>query len=700
MCQPSKAERPGDAFNPVTPPDSDPPSPEVPPPDRRRFWLLCLSLVLAVLAVYGQVLNFDFVNLDDSIYVTDNSHVLQGLTWGGIGWAFTNLTAGFWHPLTWLSLMLDTSLHGRQAWGFHLTNLLLHLGSTVALFAALRHATGKPWRSALVAALFALHPLHVEAVAWVAERKEVLGAFFGFVSIYFYVRFARPAGANRKSQIANYSLSLVFFLCGLMSKTMIVTLPAVMLLLDYWPLQRVSRWGRLVAEKTPFFALGLMAGLLTIHAEQSVGAVSSTGQLPVMLRIPNALASCARYLGQTVWPANLAVFYPYSKGISAEGIAGAVVVLAGATIGALWMVRRRPYLAVGWFWYVITLLPVSGLIQVGAYSRADRFTYVPLVGVFIAVVWAVGDWAVRKGRRRAAAGFGAAAIAGLMAVTYVQAGYWKNSISLWTHTLACTPENYLARDNFGSALAKQGKLPEAIQQYNQALQLQPNFADAHSDLGNALAAQGKLEAAIQQYEQAIRLKPDFADARNNLGLALAAEGKLGQAVEQYEQALQLKPDNANVQVSYGAALAAQGKLDEAVQHYQQALQLDPDSAKACYNLGIVLAALGKLDEAIQSFERAIQLDPNYAKAHNNLGNALAKQGRLLDAVQHYEQALQINPDYIEAHFNLANALVALGKPAEAAAYLQQALDLALAQNNSALAQTIRARLQLLQASGK
>jgi tetratricopeptide (TPR) repeat protein len=445
----------------------------------------------------------------------------------------------------------------------------------------------------------------------------------------------------------------------------------------------------------------LVAVLLTIHAEGTIGAVSSTEQLPMMMRIPNALASCVLYLGQTVWPAGLAVFYPYSKGISVAGIAGAVVVLAGATIGALWMIRRRPYLAVGWFWYVITLLPVSGLIQVGSHSRADRYTYVPLIGVFIAAVWTAGDWAAQRPQRRVMAGWAAtAAMAGLAAVAWIQTGYWKNDVLLWTHALACTKGNYVAYNNYGAALAAQRKFPEAIRQYEQSVQLRPDFSNSQNDWGLALAAQGKLDEAIQHYKRAVQLKPDQADACNNWGIVLAAQGKPAEAVQLYQRALRWKPDNVDIHVNLGVALVALGKFDEAIEQYQQALQIYPDSAKAWYDLGIAMAAKGRLDEAIQYFEQALQLDPDYAKAHNNLGNALAKQGRLLDAVQHYEQALQLNPDYIEAHFNLANALAALGKPAEAVAYLQQALNLALAQNNPALAQTIRARLQELQTTGK
>jgi tetratricopeptide (TPR) repeat protein len=640
-------------------------------PDRRRFWVLCLAMVLAVLAVYGRVLHFDFVNVDDDVYVTDNSQVLQGLTWGGIGWAFTNLTAGFWHPLTWLSLMLDATWYGKQAWGFHLTNLLLHLGSTVVLFATLQRATGKLWRSALVAALFALHPLHVEAVAWVAERKEVLSAFFGFVSIYFYVRHAQPASASRKAQIANYSLSLAFFLCGLMSKTMIVTLPAVMLLLDYWPLKRITfplptSHFRLLVEKLPFFALGLVAGLLTIHAEGSIGALGTTAHHPLSVHVANAAVSYVEYLLQLLWPANLAMPYPPPESLPLTVSLAAGAALAGLCGLAVWLGRRRPYFPVGWFWYLTMLLPVSGLIQVGAQSRADRYTYMPLVGAFVVLVWGGAElckrWRVSQAAMAAAA---AAIMAACAARASVQLAYWQNSDTLFRHALAVTRNNLLAHNYLAIALASQGKLGEAVQHYEQALQIYPDYAGARLNLGDALRDQGKLDEAVQEYERGLRLKPASVEGHNNLGNVLIRQGKLPEAAQQLEQALQLKPDFVEAQ----------------------------------NNMGIVLSAMGKLEEAVPYFERALQLKPDSVEVHCDLGVALARLGRLPEAAQQFEQALQLKPDSAEACFNLGLALAGEGKRDDAIQRFQQALDNATAQNDPAFANAIRAQLQQVQASG-
>ena len=561
----------------------------------RNRWLslaVCLFLALAVWAVFGQTLQHAFVNYDDDVYVYDNPKIAQGLSLDGAVWAFKNLTAGFWHPLTWLSLMADGQFYGLRAGGYHLSNVLCHMANTLLLFVLLYRLTGALWRSGVVALLFGVHPLHVESVAWIAERKDVLSTLFWMLTLLFYARCARvraaagkePASGNKDSfaflRSPFYWFALLCFACGLMSKPMVVTLPLVMLLLDYWPLQRFTvdnlrfTFPRLVWEKLPFFVLALAGGWLTLYAEKGVGALPDGAVYPFKLRAANAALSGIRYLWQTVWPARLAVIYPYPKSCSIGLVLVSGLLLALISLGVLRVSRRHPYLAVGWFWYVITLVPVSGLIQVGNHSRADRYTYVPLIGIFLMTVWGAvelcGSWRCR----RALLGFAAAAIlAGLMAGAYVQTGYWKDSVSLWTHTLAYTSGNASAHNNLGAVLAARAKWDEAVEHYERALQLDPGYALAHYNLGSVLARQGKLDEAISHYERALQFKPDSAETHNNLGNALGRQGKLDEAISHYERALQLKPDSAEVHNNLGNALARRGRWNEAVQQLQQALNL-------------------------------------------------------------------------------------------------------------------------------
>jgi len=652
-----------------------------------------------VWAVFGQTAHHEFVNYDDQIYVYDNLAVSQGLNWSGVVWAFKNLDAGFWHPLTWLSLMTDAQLYGLQAGGYHLTNVLFHAVNSLLLFFLLRRLTGAHWRSAFTAALFAVHPLHVESVAWISQRKDVLSAFFFLLSLWAYVCYAQ--GAEVRSQEAEvrsrclrhlpspifYLLALVCFALGLMSKTVVVTTPVVMMLLDYWPLRRVSgvmgqvsgggaQWPdriietlrlpsrrHLLLEKLPFFGLAFAAGLLTIHAERGVGALVSETSVPFEVRIGNAALSSVRYLWQTVWPTHLAVHYPLSIMSPVGLVSGSLLLLALISLVVLRMRRNHSYLVVGWFWYLLTLAPMSGLIQIGVHSRADRYTYIPLVGIFLMAVWGLAELCGRWRYRRAVLGMTAVTIlAGLTVVSHVQTAYWRSSRSLWTHTLACTSGNFIAHYNLGIVLANQGKWIEAIEHYEQAVQLNPNFFEAHDSLGVALSTLGKLPEAIQHHERALQLKPDFAEAHFNLG----------------------------------RALAKQGKPNEAIEHYKRALQLKPDLVEAHYNLGSKLAAQGKWSEAIEHYERALQFKPDDADIHNNLGAALAAQGNWAGAIEHCKRALQLKPDFAEAHYNLGHALLQQGRTNDGLEHFQRALDLATAQGHAAVAETIRTRLKSYQ----
>jgi tetratricopeptide (TPR) repeat protein len=647
---------------------------------------VALVLALGTLIVYAPVLWCDFVGYDDTAYVTENQHVLQGLTWQQVDWAFANLAAGFWHPLTWLSHMLDVQLYGLHAWGHHLTNLLIHVANTVLLFLLWHRLAGSLWRSALVAALFALHPLHVESVAWVAERKDVLSTCFGFLALLFYARYAQTKSGARDPAIANYLLALLCFACSLMSKSTLVTLPVIMLALDYWPLRRgepagVSAWRKtwawLAMEKAPFFALSLASGLLTIHAEKSIGAVASKGGLPLVVRASNATLSSIRYLGQMVWPVDMAVFYPYPKAFSLWLVGSAAFLIIAVTVGATLLARRRPYLAVGWFWYLVTLLPVSGLVQVGSHSRADRYTYVPLIGIFLVVVWAGGElfsrW--RSGRLL----LGTMAVAVLIACgfrTQDQLRHWRNAESLFSHALAATRDNYLAYNNVGYYLMhKYGRLDDAMQCFRRAIQLYPNEVEALGNLGYALAAKGQAAEAITYYEAALRENPGHAPTHNNLGNTLSNLGRLDEAIAQYQLALQFEPEYAEAYNNLGIALAQQGRFDEAAIQFRAASHFKPSYAIAHNGLANVMTLRGQYQDAVPEYQEALRMDPAYAEAHNGLGYALAKTSRFDQAVVHYQEALRLNPDYVAAHYNLGCALAQLGRRPDAIAQLKEALRL-------------------------
>lgn len=639
----------------------------------RHEFLVCLFLVITTLSVYWQVKNHAFVNYDDESYVTNNHYVLNGLTLKGITWSLTAAHASNWHPITWLSHMTDSQLYGMNAGMHHLTNVLFHIINTLLLFLVFRRMTGDIWRCGFVAALFALHPVHVESVAWVAERKDVLCSFFWLLSMWSYARYVELSELNR------YLLVLMFFLLGLMAKPMIVTLPFVLLLLDYWPFKRFqigkSRFDDesqqrptalgLIWEKMPFFILSAASSVATYLAQQSGEAVKSLDAFPFQDRIVNAMVSYVSYIGKMIWPRNLAVFYPYPEMIPLWQAAGAGLLFACITVLVLRASRSKPYLAVGWLWYVGTLVPVIGLVQIGLHSMADRYTYIPLIGIFIIIAWGVPDL-VPKWRYRKA---GLAAIAGailsiLMAGTWIQAGYWTSSIKLFEHALEVTANNYVAHHKLGEALASQGKTAEAISHYSEALRIKPDFVGAHLNLGLALVAQGKVNEAIDHFSEALRIRPGYVDAHNNLGVALEKQGRTAEAVQHYIEALRIKPDYAEAHNNLGIALEEQGRNTVAIRHYLEALRIKPDFADAHLNLGVALIAEGKVDEAIDHFLEALRLNPRSAETHNNLGAALMVKGKIKEASVYFQEALRIKPDFSDAQDNHQKALAAQGKIVE------------------------------------
>jgi len=556
----------------------------------RRTLPIAVLLALATLLAYWPVVQCGYLNLDDDLYVTANPAVWGGLTLAGARWALTATHAGLWHPLTWLSHMLDVQLYGSNPAGHHATNLLLHVANVVLLLLVLVRTTGALWPSAAVAALFALHPLRVESVAWVAERKDLLSGLFGLTTIWAYARYAERPHAGRYALVA---LSLAL---GLMAKPMLVTLPLVLLLLDRWPLRRGTSL-RLVVEKMPLLALAAAAGIMEMVAAQRAGAVGHLARFPLEARLANALVSYARYLGKTLWPSGLAVFYPYPSAWPAPQLAGAAGLLMAVTLLAIVQMRRRPYLLVGWLWFLGMLFPVSGVVQAGSQAMADRFTYLPLIGLFVMAAWGGQDllarWPVRPPVLAACA---VALLLALGCTTWRQVGYWHDSTRLFTHALEVTSANWLAHNNLGDALAREGKLEEATRHIAESIRLEPSNPDAHYNLGVVLHRQGRPAEAIAHYREALRLAPDYPNAHNNLGVALLDGGEVEQAIGELQQAFLMHQD-AGTHFNLGLALAKQGRTDEAIEHYREAVHLKPDFGEARQHLADALAGQAKTEEA-------------------------------------------------------------------------------------------------------
>ena len=606
--------------------------------------LICLTLAAITFAAYWPVVGHGFVNYDDDDYVTDNLHVKRGLTASSVTWAFTTFHEANWHPLTWISHMLDVSLFGQNAGGHHATNLLLHIASTILLFLAMRRMTGFVWRSAFVAALFAVHPLHVESVAWVAERKDVLSTFFLMLTLLAYARYAERPGIGR------YLLVAGAFALGLMSKPMLVTLPVILLLLDWWPLGRLwsaeaespdgasafapvigcrpkrklrelrFRTPNVLIEKLPLFAMAASSGVITFVAQDKGLTVGSLEHYPTGVRVANALVAYVTYLVRMVWPVKLAVFYPHpGTSLPVWQVIGSAVLLIGITALVLRVRRRHAYLTVGWLWYLVMLLPVIGLVQVGMQAMADRYTYVPLVGVFVATAWLIGQ----VGRVRLVGPLAALIVIGCTVGTRHQAGYWKDSETLFRHALAVTKDNAVAENNLGLALMEEGEHAEGIRHIRCAVEINPGWADARYSLGAALLQAGQAYDAVPEFEAALAVCGDHAQAHQNMGAALIQLGDVPRAVEHLKRAIEVRPDYAQAHNNLGTASSYQGKWDDAVRHWTKATRLDPYLADAHYNLAIGLAQRGNTCEAIRACRKALALEPESATTRNNLAWLLA-----------------------------------------------------------------------------
>jgi Tfp pilus assembly protein PilF len=684
--------------------------------NRHALWLAALMAV-AVAAAYYPVAGYEFTNWDDDQYILENPIVLAGVSWEGVRWAFTTAHVSNWHPLTWLSHMLDCQLFGTDAGPPHVENVLFHLANTWLLFYVLARMTSAVGHSAFVAFLFALHPLHVESVAWIAERKDVLSTFFWFLGLLAYVRYVEQPGWFR------YSLVVLSLALGLLAKPMLVTFPCVLLLLDLWPLGRMAghevapgkRFARLVVEKLPLFCLVAASSVATLIAQQTGGAVQSLEKMPLDVRLANAAMSYGMYLVKMLWPTNLAAFYPYPITDSTSESARWQFVSQGALVAlvlfavTVWIVRLRkrcPYFLVGWLWYLGTLVPVIGILQVGAQARADRYTYVSLIGVWIAVTWGIYDWwlyshrleaipsaASQDNRLRAClrAACSIALVLACLFMTRQQVSYWQDTPALFGHALEVTERNYLAHYNLGNMLHKHGLDDEAAKQYRAALEIQPRHVGAHNNLGVICFARGEVNEAIEHYRAALAVDPQSVEAYNNLGNALVQLGKPEEALAAYREAFKLRPQVPQSQLNYGDALVLAGKLPEARDQFRLSLQVDPRSAIAHYKLADVYLRMGQLADAEREFRAALDCQPNWPEAHNSLGALLLQHGHFSEAVREFDAALRVQPKLFEARVNKGYALIEQGQVIAGVAELRQALP--LRPSDSPEAQRVRTEIE-------
>lgn len=643
--------------------------------------LIPLGLVVLNLVVFAPVRHFEFVNWDDPQFITENPHVLAGLSWANLEWASTAIVVANWHPLTVISHMLDVQWFGLDAGLHHLTNLVLHIATTVLLFELLRSMTGAIGRSAFVAAMFAIHPVHVESVAWVAERKDVLSTFFWALTLWMYLLFVRRRSWSR------YLGIVVLFALALLSKPMVVTLPVVLLLLDIWPLDRMrssggdlQTWTRLLVEKSPLFAMSLAMGIVTIVTQARAGAAPGVAVLSVPARLSHALLGYVSYIAETFWPFHLAAYYPPLP-TSLWLASAAALVLAFATALAFIVRRRWPFVFVGWLWFLVTLAPAIGLVQSGNQGMADRYLYVPMIGLLIAIAWWVPDVVIRQSPRRTLVVAAAAVIlvVGCANLAAAQVLYWHDSVSLWRHSVSVVPHP-MAYNSLGAALRDQGNIGEAKTNLSRALELtDPNdaleLAVIHNNLGLLFTKEGGAGPALAEFEAAVRLNPRFAEAQSNLATALSAEGRFDDAVKHHLIAIQLEPDSAEAHLGLGGALLSEGKADEALPHYAEAVRLKPGMPEAHNGLGAALAMLGRNAEALPQYEEALRLQPTLASAHANLAALRLQQGNRAEAIDELARAVEIDPAQTSWRYNLAALLVEQHRVSEARQHLEVLLSL-------------------------
>lgn len=591
--------------------------------------ILILILIISTVFVYWNAVGNDFIMFDDDTYIYENPFLRNNGIMSAVHWALTTFHAANWHPVTWFSHMLDIQLFGLAPAGHHAMSVLFHVTNTVLLFVLLHRVTGAVWRSGIVAALFALHPLHVESVVWVAERKDVLCAFFYLLSLYVY------AGYVKNPKIARYVPVVITVALALASKPMAVTLPAAMLLLDLWPLQRtgyridftsgITATGArtrsvryLCIEKIPFMMLAAISSSLTYIAQRHGNAITTLANTSVMTRLENAALTYVKYLGKTIWPHNLTIFYPFPKDIPAMQAIAACIALAVVTTVAIKQFRQRPYILFGWLWYCGTMLPVIGIVRVGLQGMADRYTYIPLIGIFVSLVWWGADISKNRPHRNYLLGVPTAILLTISALlTWQQISYWQNTTTLFTHALAATDDNYLAHTVLARQLEKEGRLEEALAHLDTAVNIAPWYEYAKIRQGIILKSQGRLDAATMKYTEAILQNNNSVSGHINLGIVLGL----------------------------------QDKLEEALRNFDTAVRLDPHSALGHYNMGLTLSRLERIDEAIIHYETANRIDPFNPECHNNYGIALINKGRVHEAIREFMIAVKLKPDFFDAVSN-------------------------------------------------
>lgn len=631
--------------------------------EKPKFLVICVILGLTTLSVFWQVRHFDFINFDDHTYVTKNAPVLAGLNRNSVIWAFTTIHSSNWHPLTWLSHMLDCQSFGPGPGWHHLTNVFFHIANTLLLFTVLKKMTGTFWQSAFVAAAFALHPLHVESVAWISERKDVLSTFFWILTMLCYVRYVEHPGMLR------YLLALFVFVLGLMAKPMLVTLPCVLLLLDYWPLEHFGKksFHHLIFEKIPFFILSAASSTATFLIQKETGATNTLSEIPLWDHISNVVVSYGIYIWKMLWPTHLAIFYPYPQGkLPYTQIIIAAMLLLTITIFVIYFSSRYKYLVTGWLWFIGTLIPVIGLVKVGMQDYADRYTYVPLIGLFIAIAFGVYDVFSRWEYGKAVlAALSATILIIWMVCTSIQLGYWKNNVTLFQHTLKVTKNNYLAHNVLAYSFYIQGNFDKSIAQNYEALKIKPDYAVIHNGLGLAMFKKGEINQAAAFFRQAIQLRPDFADAHFNLGLVLSQQGRHKDAAEELTTAIALNPQSDEIRAQLAHCLLATGKVREAVLQLKAAAQFSND-----------WTTFNNLAWHLAIYEEAEFYDP-------------------IEAVRFAQTACQLaknqNPVALDT---LAITYAAIGKFDEAINAAQKALKLAQAANNKQMADSIQQHLTL------
>ncbi len=650
--------------------------------DKKYKHIIVLFLIVTCFVAFGRIVGNDFVNFDDDSFITENKYIKAGFNAESIKWALTASSPDFWHPLTWLSIMLDWNLFGANPSGHHLVSLLWHIGSVILLFLFFKKTTGTLLSSVFVAALFALHPLRVESVAWAAERKDVLSVFFVLAALYAYAFYIE------KRQISKYIICIVLFALSLMAKPTFVTLPFVLMLLDYWPL---ARWQKastpqsvsalvdkdacmcdkklkaeypenkkiaqpaqidrklihnLLWEKLPFIFLSASITIMVAWQTKAEGLLMSFQQFPFFKRVINAIISYVAYLGKTFWPVDLAVFYPYEYTFSLWSVLVSFFILIGITIFVIYAFKKTPFLFVGWFWFLGTLIPVIGLVQAGSQSMADRYTYLPSIGIAIMLVWGIPFLFPRTDKRKNILFPAGIAILLIMAVlTWQQCGYWKNGIELYSHALRITKNNVLAHNNRGVTYDKLGQYQLAIQDYNAVIRLKPDYVEAYNSRGCAYSALGQYQLAIQDYNVAIRMKPDYAEAYNNRGVVYDKLGQHQLAMNDYDSAIRLKPDYADAYNNRGVVYSKLSQYQLAIKDYNTAIRLKPECAEAYYYRGCAYSGLGQHPHAMNDYNAAIRLKPGYAEVYNVRGVVYSGLGQYQLAIQDYNAAIRLKPDY-------------------------------------------------------